>query len=279
MPRQPGWLALKQYADAIIRSFIVPFGAVFIERSLNTGVFRESDMPYWWALTVMAFMAGRLVGDTLTLWEHHRPHRNRAQHFLVCFIGVQCLLVGTGYARKLQGLVIIRFLTGLASKLLWSQEQTSWYLAGKTPTTFKDGMLISPMEALGCGIGKERGHCLGILLTGHASKENLVQVNCTRSVRGDVMHVGGLIGGFAFPEGNDVVVKQKIALYPGCLAAVSIAVPAVLVLAVALVSKRLIRSHLIRHIYIIDADPSQARHTQEKQLDTFTLYVSQHRWS
>lgn len=93
------------------------------------------------------------------------------------------------------------------------------------------------------------------------------------------MYVGGLIGGFAFPEGNDVVVKQKIALYPGCLAAVSIAVPAVLVLAVALVSKRLIRSHLIRHIYIIDADPSQARHTQEKQLDTFTLYVSQHRWS
>lgn len=157
MPKQPGWLGLKEYGDAVLRSFVVPFGAVFIERCLNTGVFKDSDVPYWWAITVVSFLLGRMLGGLVPVRSQQGPYRRRARHFLLSFLALTALVVGMGYVRKLQGLVILRFFTGLVASLMWSQEEANWNQSAGgrgAAAQEKGGVLLSPATCLGCLVGK-----------------------------------------------------------------------------------------------------------------------------
>lgn len=118
--------AVADLGNALLASFLVPFAPSLLDRRLNVGFFHESDAPYWWALTLLAFWGGQHSACWMRRrpgswhWFMTRPPLRRAtQVQLVCLVVLLMAVLSTGWATRVELLMISRWITGFVSVAFW----------------------------------------------------------------------------------------------------------------------------------------------------------------
>jgi hypothetical protein len=108
-------LMLRDFNEALLHTYLVPFGATLINHDMNSGIYRKSDIAYLWGFVVIAFLLGRVAGSVLG-----RTGMLSASSAVLrlLYLLLVAVVAATGFVRDLKGLLIVRALTGLISKLL-----------------------------------------------------------------------------------------------------------------------------------------------------------------
>jgi hypothetical protein len=122
----PPMSALSDLGNALLQSFLLPLGALLIDRRLNPGYFRESDTPIWWALALLSFHMGQWLACALRaraaswhLYMNRPPRRRAARVQLTALVGLVASVAATGGATRLGSLLLARFATGFWAVFLW----------------------------------------------------------------------------------------------------------------------------------------------------------------